>query len=173
MHVGSALTAVLLYNQHKTVQTTCMVHCIVVNCHRNMRLWRVKGPKYEATLVAIHFLLPSSRTSHVHFLPCSSVVAQEEIELRRSLRTDYRTSWVRGCRHLRPSLGRRWPVGWVALLYWCHHCCVWGPVALYTTGDVSSYHALIVLQEGTYSCFVRKHFLVWHVHIQDISFTCL
>ena len=71
--------------------TNHMVHCIVVNCHRNMRLWRVKGPKYEATLVAIYLLLPSSRTSHVHFLPCSSIVTQEELELR-SLRSDYMTS---------------------------------------------------------------------------------
>ena len=59
--------------------TNHMVHCIVVNCHKNMRLWGVKGSKYRATLVAVYFLLPSSRTSHVHFLLCRSIVTQKEL----------------------------------------------------------------------------------------------
>ena len=105
----------------------------------------------------MYVLLPSSRTSHVHFLSCSSVVTQEELELRRSWRTDYKTSEVRGYRHLRGGDGQKgeWhysiDVAIVVYENQCHSLYTMG-VTMFVCPYCVSGEDLFMLCEETFSC---------------------
>ena len=76
--------------------------------------------------------------------------------LRRSWSTGYWISWVRDCRRLRPSSGRRWPGRWVMVPPSCVLMCYHN--TLFT---------LHVFQGRMYSCSVWRSFLC------DSKYTCI